>query len=112
MDAKGFAADLRAALTKSEPCAAALSIDGRRDSAALGIRYGEGPQNFLPLVGVAKPSKSFNVMWLFIWNDGDWAPTLQRGTPAVLAKVMLEMPPEIWLKYAREAHESDRPDGG
>lgn len=109
MSAKGFASSLLAELRAQEPAAAALSTDIQPDSVAIGVRY---PEGFLPLVGLANPSAGFNVMNLFIWNDGQWVPTMQRGTPAKLAQVMLGFRPTIWLKYAREVYKSDAPDEG
>jgi hypothetical protein len=79
-----FAEQLLVDLSKLDPLAKALILESspRARRVALGIYDGE----FVRLLGLGSPSASVNVMSLFVWHHNNWAPTFERGTPALLAQ--------------------------
>ena len=80
-----FAQQVLVELSRRDPLAEALIVENapRSKRVALGI-HDDG--EFVRLIGLGSPSASVNVMSLFVWHHNNWAPTFERGTPALLAE--------------------------
>jgi hypothetical protein len=95
--ALSFALDVLAEMRQLDPRAATLEALGtrRRPDALIGLTE-EG--EFVPLLVLAAASVAYNVMSLFLWGEqGRFIPTGQRGTPEMLAKILIGPYRHLWL---------------
>jgi hypothetical protein len=82
-DAGSFARELLGDLCRLDPVASALRETARGKTATIGIDdHGE----WVPLLRLSNPSASYNVMSLDVRHKRGWAPTFERGTPAILVQ--------------------------
>jgi len=92
-----FALDVLAEMRQLDLRSSTLEALGtpRRPDALIGlIEEGE----FVPLLVLAAASAAYNVMGLFVWGEqGRFIPTGQRGTPAMLAKILIGPYQHLWL---------------
>lgn len=91
-----FALNVLAQMKTLDDRAAALAAQGspRRKDAQIGITE---PGEFVPLLRLGAASAAYNVMSLFAWEQGRWTPTFQRGTPEMLAKILVGPYRHLWL---------------
>jgi len=81
-----FAVLLLRALTAGDPRATHLQARVRGKTATIGITD-DGV--WVPLLRLSAPSAAANVMNLDARQGNGWAPTFERGTPAILAEKLL-----------------------
>lgn len=102
MKAKGnpalyFALAVLAEMRQLDQRSATLEALGtpRRPDALIGLtEQGE----FVPLLVLAAASAAYDVMSLFVWGEqGRFIPTGQRGTPQMLAKILIGPYQHLWL---------------
>ena len=84
--AQGFADNVRYGLLTADPVARVLTVRARGKKAVLGF---EEAGVWVPLLRFSGASASFNVMSLDVRQGSRWAPTFERGTPAMLVDKLL-----------------------
>lgn len=91
-----FALRVLAEMRALDERAAALEAVGspRRKDAQIGLTE-EGV--FIPLLALGAASAAYNVMSLFVWEQGLFMPTFQRGTPEMMAKILVGAYRHLWL---------------
>lgn len=91
-----FALSVLAQMRALDDRAAALEVVGRprRKDAQIGLTE-QGV--FVPLLALGAASAAYNVMSLFVREQGRFMPTFQRGTPAMLAKILVGPYQHLWL---------------
>ena len=104
-----FAASLLKELRQRDPAAAALSAKHRGKTATLGVTDDLG---WVPLLRLSNPSGACNVMSLDVRHRRGWAPTFERGTPAMLADKLLGPLRFTWAAWIEAPDWSDTSDLG
>jgi hypothetical protein len=106
-DPESFAASLLAELRRHDPAAAVLVARHRGRTATIGVADEGG---FVPLLRLGNPSGACNVMSLDVRHHERWAPTFERGTPAMLAATLLGPLRFTWAVWAEDVAWSDTSD--
>ena len=91
-----FALSVLAEMRALDDRAAALEAVGspRRKDVQIGL-IEQGA--FIPLLALGAASGAYNVMSLFVWEQGRFLPTFMRGTPQMLAKLLVDAYRHLWL---------------
>ena len=84
---KAFVGRLLNELSRKDARAAHLQARIQGKTITIGIEEGA---RWVPLLRLSAPSASFNVMNLDVRQGQGWAPTFERGTPAMLVGHLLD----------------------
>lgn len=95
-EAARFAGWVLAEMRQLDERAARLTVAARARSADAQIGVLEEGQ-FVPLLRLGAASAAYNVMSLFVYQNGRALPTLQRGTPQRLAELLVGPWQHLWL---------------
>jgi hypothetical protein len=93
MSAQAFAHSLLSELRILDPRAQALKMKSKGDQVILGI---EDDEKFVPLLRLGAATAKFNKMMLFVYHQGHWQPTFQKGTAKMLAELLASSLNYLW----------------
>ncbi len=102
-----FAQNLLRELRRRDPAAAALESKHRGKTATIGV---VDAGDWVPLLRLSNPAGACNVMSLDVRHHDRWAPTFERGTPAMLVEKLfgpLRFTWAIWADAAEWQETSD-----
>lgn len=97
-NAEGFARLVTEALRSADPLAKHLQVRARGKAATIGFEENE---EWVPLLRLAEPSPSFNVMSLEVRHHGRWEPTQVRGIPDAITTELLGPLRFLWQTELR-----------
>jgi len=102
-----FADSVLEELRREDPAAKALAARHRGKAATIGVT---DDGEWVPLLRLSNPSGACNVMSLDVRHHDRWAPTFERGTPAMLAEQLLGPLRFTWALWAETVGWSETSD--